>query len=104
MFHWCFGYEYIIWSFGYCRLVNFCRDSRLFAVMAAKSASEAEEDDKPKVNPYKLGTYDLVRLRINRLMEHPEVPVVIPESTRNIQPKGPPEFVRNVWGKFFVFV
>ncbi|KAL7065217.1 hypothetical protein AAHC03_04988 [Spirometra sp. Aus1] len=68
--------------------------------MTAKPASEtgAEEDGKPKVNPYKLGTYDLVRLRISRLMENPDVPVVIPESTRNVQPKGPPEFVRNVWG------
>nr|VZI23351.1 unnamed protein product [Spirometra erinaceieuropaei] len=36
--------------------------------------------------------------RISRLMENPDVPVVIPESTRNVQPKGPPEFVRNVWG------
>ncbi|VDM02553.1 unnamed protein product [Schistocephalus solidus] len=40
--------------------------------MTAKPGSETEEDGQPKINPYKLGTYDLVRLRINRLMEHPQ--------------------------------
>ncbi|KAM7538486.1 hypothetical protein Aperf_G00000069219 [Anoplocephala perfoliata] len=58
----------------------------------------AEEDEGPKVNPYKMGPYDLVRMRINRLMEKPDVPVVIPESSRKKEPKAPPEFVRNVWG------
>uniref|UniRef100_A0A5K3EMS0 Uncharacterized protein n=1 Tax=Mesocestoides corti TaxID=53468 RepID=A0A5K3EMS0_MESCO len=54
--------------------------------------------DGPKINPYKMGTYDLVRMRINKLMEKPDVPVVIPESSRKKQPKAPPDFVRNVWG------
>ncbi|VDL18536.1 unnamed protein product [Hymenolepis diminuta] len=59
---------------------------------------EEESKEGPKVNPYKMGTYDVVRMRINKLMEKPDVPVVIPESSRKKEPKAPPEFVRNVWG------
>ncbi|KAL5110773.1 hypothetical protein TcWFU_008290 [Taenia crassiceps] len=57
-----------------------------------------EESGASAVNPYKMGTYDLVRMRINKLMEKPDVPVVIPESSRRKEPKAPPDFVRNVWG------
>lgn len=32
---------------------------------------ELEETVVPAVNPYKMGTYDLVRMRINKLMEKP---------------------------------
>ncbi|EUB64248.1 Uncharacterized protein ECG_04341 [Echinococcus granulosus] len=61
-------------------------------------AEDPEESGVPAVNPYKMGTYDLVRMRINKLMERPDVPVVIPESSRRKEPKAPPDFVRNVWG------
>nr|CDS32553.1 PRKR interacting protein 1 [Hymenolepis microstoma] len=61
-------------------------------------SKEEDTNEGPKVNPYKMGTYDIVRMRINKLMEKPDVPVVIPESSRKKEPKAPPEFVRNVWG------
>ncbi|VDO03948.1 unnamed protein product [Rodentolepis nana] len=62
------------------------------------SSKGEDTNEGPKVNPYKMGTYDIVRMRINKLMEKPDVPVVIPESSRKKEPKAPPEFVRNVWG------
>lgn len=33
--------------------------------------SDTVEEGNPKANPYKMNTYDLVRMRINKLMEKP---------------------------------
>lgn len=42
--------------------------------------------------------YDVQRIKLERLMEHPERPVVIPEPAKPRQPHDAPEFVRNVMG------
>lgn len=42
--------------------------------------------------------YDVQRLKLERLMEHPERPVVIPEPAKPRAPHEAPEFVRNVMG------
>lgn len=42
--------------------------------------------------------YDVQRLKLERLMEHPERPVIIPEPARPRAPHEAPEFVRNVMG------
>ncbi len=38
--------------------------------MDKSEKSDSKEDD-PNHNPYKMGTYDLVRMRINKLMDKP---------------------------------
>ncbi|XP_037582538.1 LOW QUALITY PROTEIN: PRKR-interacting protein 1 homolog [Dermacentor silvarum] len=42
--------------------------------------------------------YDVQRLKLERLMEHPERPIIIPEPARPRAPHEAPEFVRNVMG------
>lgn len=42
--------------------------------------------------------YDVQRIKLERLMEHPERPVIIPEPAKPRQPHDAPEFVRNVMG------
>lgn len=42
--------------------------------------------------------YDVQRLKLERLMEHPDRPVVIPEPPKPRAPHDAPEFVRNVMG------
>lgn len=39
--------------------------------------AEEPETDKPNVNPYKMGTYDIVRMRINKLMDKPVIEKLI---------------------------
>ncbi|KAH7975105.1 hypothetical protein HPB49_023629 [Dermacentor silvarum] len=45
--------------------------------------------------------YDVQRLKLERLMEHPERPIIIPEPARPRAPHEAPEFVRN--GEFHVY-
>ncbi|KAL5017360.1 hypothetical protein ScPMuIL_006949 [Solemya velum] len=41
---------------------------------------------------------DLQRMKLNKLMKNPTKEVVIPERTKEWTPRGPQEFIRNVWG------
>ncbi|XP_064620911.1 PRKR-interacting protein 1 homolog isoform X2 [Lineus longissimus] len=41
---------------------------------------------------------EIQRLKLQKLMNKPDKPVVIPDGPQEKAPRAPPEFVRNVWG------
>uniref|UniRef100_A0A224YS10 Protein containing DUF1168 domain n=1 Tax=Rhipicephalus zambeziensis TaxID=60191 RepID=A0A224YS10_9ACAR len=61
-----------------------------------KPSKKAPRPTAPVVVPK--NAYDVQRLKLERLMEHPERPVVIPEPAKPRAPHDAPEFVRNVMG------
>lgn len=61
-----------------------------------KPSSKKPRPTAPVVVPK--NAYDAQRLKLERLMEHPERPVLIPEPAKPRAPHEAPEFVRNVMG------
>lgn len=61
-----------------------------------KPPKKAARPAAPVVVPK--NAYDVQRLKLERLMEHPDRPVVIPEPAKPRAPHDAPEFVRNVMG------
>ncbi|CAI9720081.1 Hypothetical predicted protein [Octopus vulgaris] len=41
---------------------------------------------------------ELQKIKLEKLMKHPEKEIIIPDSSKEWVPKLPPEFIRNVWG------
>jgi len=41
---------------------------------------------------------DLQRLKVEKLMSRPDREVIIPEKSKEKQPRAPLEFIRNIWG------
>uniref|UniRef100_A0A023GB80 Prkr-interacting protein 1 n=1 Tax=Amblyomma triste TaxID=251400 RepID=A0A023GB80_AMBTT len=61
-----------------------------------KPSSKKPRPTAPVVVPK--NAYDVQRLKLEKLMEHPERPVLIPEPAKPRAPHEAPEFVRNVMG------
>lgn len=55
------------------------------------------EKDKKVVSVPKTAT-ELQRMKLEKLMKDPNKEILIPEGSREWNPKLPPEFIRNVWG------
>merc|ERR1711963_561967 len=41
---------------------------------------------------------DLQKLKVEKLMSRPDREVIIPEKSKEKQPRAPLEFIRNIWG------
>ncbi|XP_067667963.1 PRKR-interacting protein 1 homolog [Haliotis asinina] len=41
---------------------------------------------------------ELQRMRLDKLMKNPTKEVIIPDKSKDWNPRGPQEFIRNVWG------
>jgi len=61
--------------------------------------SDPESDEKDEAGVRKIkSAVDLQRLKLEKLMSKPEKPVHIPEKSKEKLPRGPLEFIRNIWG------
>jgi len=61
------------------------------------TASKGRKDKDAVVRKIVTPT-DLQRLKLEKLMSNPDKEVIIPEPSKEKNPRGPLEFIRNIWG------
>ncbi|XP_059481256.1 PRKR-interacting protein 1 homolog [Neocloeon triangulifer] len=57
-----------------------------------------EENEEKKKLVFAKTMYDVQRIRLERLMQNPDKPIIIPERPKERQAPDAPDFVRNVMG------